>query len=380
MFGVMRRAPRLPYCGTCKTLGSVYGQRTRMLLNHDTVFLAELMMEASREPEWSRAYRSFNCMSLPKRGEALPVALDFAAATTIVLANFKIADHAEDTGRSWWRWAARMISPSYRKAAARLRAWEFPLAEVEGVLATQTAREQRANSLAEVAEPTAKSTGLFFAHGARLVDTDVERFERIGERFGYLVYVLDAFEDRARDARSGAFNPLLKFPEIDARAEILAATAELERDLPQHLAHRLRVNVEERLGMRPRVLARNCKKPLRERWRDAKAFARSMREREHAGVLKGSLVFATVTIAAFLIPHHVRGAESWRHMLGLGMNLMAAGSLLAFADAAPPPGPEQAAAPAKKSCFSGCDCSSCACDGCGDCCGACCECGSCCDC
>ena len=46
MFGLMRprtcagkQEHRLYYCGACKTLGSVYGQKSRMLLNHDTIDL-----------------------------------------------------------------------------------------------------------------------------------------------------------------------------------------------------------------------------------------------------------------------------------------------------------------------------------------------------
>ena len=44
MFGIMKRAERLPYCGSCKTIGAMYGQRARLLLNHDMVFLAELLI------------------------------------------------------------------------------------------------------------------------------------------------------------------------------------------------------------------------------------------------------------------------------------------------------------------------------------------------
>src|SRR5260370_13764372 len=302
MFGLMRRAPRLPYCGTCKALGAVYGHRTRLLLNHDTVFLAELLLAQTPEPEWTGAYKSFNCLSLPGRDEKFPVALDFAAAATVVLAHFKVADHADDTG--WWRWraASRMLSPSYRRAAARLRAWEFPLDEVEALLTSQSRREARAESLDDVAEPTAAATALFTSHGARLAglgSEDRERLQRVGHRFGYLIYVLDAFEDRARDQRSGNFNALLKFPEIDARGEILRTLAAIEPDLPADLAQRMRVNVEERLGLRLRVLQRGCRKPLRQRWQDAVKFARSMREREHPGFVKGAAILATVAIAAF---------------------------------------------------------------------------------
>ena len=83
MFGLMRRAARLPYCGTCKSLGTLYGQRTRVLLNHDIVFLAELLLEYAGEPQWDYAYRSYNCFSLPKAGTDLPAALEYAATATV---------------------------------------------------------------------------------------------------------------------------------------------------------------------------------------------------------------------------------------------------------------------------------------------------------
>jgi hypothetical protein len=274
-----------------------------------------------------------------------------------------------------------LLSPSYRRAAARLRAWKFPLDEVESLLTSQAGREARAESLDNVAEPTAAATALFTSHGARLAGLgpeDRERLRRVGYRFGYLIYVLDAFEDRARDQRSGDFNALLKFPGIDARAEILRTLATIEPEIPVEVAQRMRVNVEERLGMRLRVLHRGCRKPLRQRWQDAVKFARSMRERERAGFVKGAAVLATVSLAAFLFPHHVRGAESWRHCMGLGMNLMAAGSLFAFADVPDAPvGGDGAPTPKKAGFWSNCNCG-CCCDSCD--CGDCCECGSCCDC
>ena len=60
MFGLMRAKKcgmseaekqfrRLNYCGTCKTIGSLYSQKSRFLLNHDTVFLAEFLTALSGE-------------------------------------------------------------------------------------------------------------------------------------------------------------------------------------------------------------------------------------------------------------------------------------------------------------------------------------------
>ena len=54
MFGLMRSRScalgpdeklrrRLHYCGTCKSIGSRYGQSARLLLNFDSVFAAEVL-------------------------------------------------------------------------------------------------------------------------------------------------------------------------------------------------------------------------------------------------------------------------------------------------------------------------------------------------
>lgn len=357
MFGLMRRAPRLPYCGTCKTLGVRYGQRSRMLLNHDAVFLAELLIRGGGEPEWTRAYRSFNCLAKPK--EVLPV-LDYAAAITVVLAYYKAADHWDDY-RSWhWRAALRILSPQFRQAAARLRAWDFPIDKLDAILRTQSAREKNPRSVADVAEPTAEATAMVFAHGDPAL-------ESVGRKFGYLIYVLDAYEDRARDAEQGTFNALARFPEIDGRAEILRTVEEI--DLPADLKERLRANVEERLGLRPRVLCRGSRKTLKDRWRDAVAFARRMRERERIGLA----VFAAAVAIALLFPHHARGAMSARECLTVPFNLMALGSFFAT-----PVEDQKRRCLDRIGCCDGSEC--CDCDpGCCDCCGDC-ACDGCCDC
>jgi hypothetical protein len=394
MFGLMKRPPRLPYCGTCKTMGERYGQSARMLLNHDTVFLAELLLEFGDTPEWSNAYRSFNCLSMPKAAD-IPAALDFSAAATIVLTHYRVEDHRVDSGKRRWAWASRLLSPSYRKAVARLRDWDFPMDALTRILATQSQREAQAESFAHVAEPTAEATGMFFENGARVIGrSDLgDMMHRIGHRFGFLIYALDAWEDRARDEKLGNFNPLLSIPSVDAKAEILAATADIEGDIPPALAMRLRANVEERLGMRPRVLMHRCKKSIRERWKDAVGLARSIRKKE------GGLIFAAGCVAAYLVPHHMRSADSLHHGLGLAMNLMALGTVVN--SAMPPPPPPSGAPPShgpyrpnvaiptgssgmrsNSGCGSGGCCNTCNCCCAGECCaeGCCDACGSCGDC
>jgi hypothetical protein len=63
---------KLHYCGVCKTLGTLYGQKTRFLLNRDLVFLSELLAEISgKSPDtWNcPALHVRNCFRLPKHNE-----------------------------------------------------------------------------------------------------------------------------------------------------------------------------------------------------------------------------------------------------------------------------------------------------------------------
>ncbi|MDE3164759.1 MAG: hypothetical protein KGN36_03060, partial [Acidobacteriota bacterium] len=217
MFGLMRGGPRLPYCGTCKTLGAVYGQKTRLLVNHDVAFLAEVLLEAGGDAPVGAAYRSISCLKLPRQMEEMPVVLRYAAAVSVVLGYFRACDHAGDAKgwarRAGWGRAVRALSGPYRRAAGELRGWGFPLERMAEVLESQRARERDAQTIAQVSEPTRTATAMVFSHGVRLAGRG-ERAElawRLGSEFGELIYLLDAYEDRARDARSGSFNAFLAF-------------------------------------------------------------------------------------------------------------------------------------------------------------------------
>ena len=53
----------------------------------------------------------------------------------------------------------------------------------------------------------AQATAMFLAHGAQLVGvaSATDSMRRIGRAFGRLIYLLDAFEDYGKDARSADF-------------------------------------------------------------------------------------------------------------------------------------------------------------------------------
>ena len=142
--------------------------------------------------------------------------LKYAATAAVVLAHFQIEDQLADSGRLRWKALKRFFSLAYRKAAADLRAGRISYLDEMAAGSTRAERERRSRvSLEDVAEPTARATEMVFAHGA-------PELASIGRRFGYLVYVLDAWEDRARDTKTGDFNaPTGRFT-LDERGEILA--------------------------------------------------------------------------------------------------------------------------------------------------------------
>ena len=370
----LKRHRRLHYCGTCKTIGGLYGQASRALLNHDTVFLAELLSAlsgADRELDrWQRAYQSYNCLALPRQSGAMPLVLQYAAAATLTLAEFKLADHLIDSRRRRWLVARRVFSKGFRRAAAQLAAWDFPVAELRRALSSQQTREAQAMKSAvaadamldDLAAPTAEATALFLAHGAQLVGVAsvAAPMRRIGRAFGALVYRLDALEDYDKDARGGDFNAIRVAFNLDAErlpaairkqvadgiwslaAEVEAALDELpiEPSRAQLFTARLRQNLAARVGARLPVVAHVChvkrtaKQTLGERWRKAVATGRALAEKRAAA--RGStvvarvsspLVFASVLPITFLFPQQAAQAGSYRECLGLGLNLMALGGL-----------------------------------------------------
>ncbi|MDQ6701307.1 MAG: DUF5685 family protein [Acidobacteriota bacterium] len=371
-----RRLWQLHYCGTCKTMGRQYGHKSRPMLNHDAVFLAELLTQLAGEDveAWGGAYQSRNCVRLPGK-EEMPVVLRYAAAANVLLSEYKLNDRQIDSPGKGWTYVRKMFSRSFRSARKDLAAWEFPLAQCDRILSRQGQLECSLSDVEQVAGPTAEATAIVFRHGARLMglNAKAEELAGIGHRFGNIVYVLDAWEDFDQDAQSGAFNALQSSGVGRAWAEsyIRKEAGQLEVSL-EHLgvpaAARLRLgaNIEARLGRRFSILQSCGKRDGKNgatRWRQAMAKTRALKPTPWA--------FAGVLSMAFLFPLHARTVRSSSECLSLGFNLMALGGL--FASAVVDGDPEKKPA-TSKSCMSG-GFGDCCGESCGDgCCEGCCSC------
>jgi hypothetical protein len=213
---------RLHYCGTCKTIGSNYGQSARLFLNFDTVFLSELLssLDAQQPEMWDAAYQSNSCFALPKGSAEQPFALQYSAAVNVFMAELKLNDRITDQKSLFAATVRRALSRSFRQAAATLEQFG---ADIPGIYALEKQQIQVERSifaadttpetmLAHFAAPTAQMTALVFEAAAEHLsckNTDLAaQLHAFGLAFGRLIYVLDAFEDFEKDKYNQEFNAL----------------------------------------------------------------------------------------------------------------------------------------------------------------------------
>jgi hypothetical protein len=351
-----------------------------MLLNHDATFLAELLdaLTKSDAGTWPLAYQSWNCARLPKRAD-MPVVMRYVAAVNVLLGDYKVRDHEADSPSRRWRWARRIFSPSFRKAQQDLTDLGFPLEQTDALLSSQPEVEtMRPADIDAVAAPTAEMTAIVFAHGGRLcgLDARVDTLRQLGHHFGRLIYLLDAWQDFDRDARTGAFNALRAsgygkdWGAAKLREETISVIHRLEAlNAPKEFAARVRTNLDAALGSPLRIL-HAC--GTRRSWREAVARTRAWRT--------PVAIFGAVAIMAFLFHRHARFAKSSRELLSMAMNLMAVSGVFAMvADGRSCKGQT-------RKCLSSCCCDpgfDCCCEGCcescncGECCCSACDCSGC---
>ncbi len=278
MFGLMkacscnksaqdRELRRMHYCGTCKTIGRLYGQKARVFLNYDAVFLGEILGDLQPTPiQFAQAYTSKNCLALPSEHQ-IPWSLEYAASANVVLAQFKLLDHVADTGSKLIGLAVRAYSKEFLMASQALSKCQFPFTELKRLMSLQSEREREAiPQLSRLSEPTAGATRLVFQHGSVTVgasESACQTMGRLGSVFGEIAYLADAIQDRDQDASNGEFNALTATGIHSVRArkllrgkqdEMVALLAELPIDDTRRQAYtaRLRANLNPLLFRRQR--------------------------------------------------------------------------------------------------------------------------------
>lgn len=210
---------RMHYCGTCKSLGTTYGQKSRLMLNYDAVFLAEILsLISSKKVEWSGGLSSHNCFDLPERDD-IPLSVRYASDVNMLLAQLKFEDNLLDDVPQLWKLANRVFRKPFDKLEDHLGDWAVDINRIEEWLKEGFKREDEVavstqesveKSLAFYGESTANITSYLFGHGAGAVGSEEQKdnLAKLGYLFGELIFALDAWKDIGDDEEMEQFNPL----------------------------------------------------------------------------------------------------------------------------------------------------------------------------
>lgn len=259
-------------CGLCLALRADHGQFARVVTNYDGLIVSVLteaqtgVTEAGRRKAGPCALRALRTAPVA-RGEGARL----AAAVSLVLASAKVRDHVADRdgllARRPVAAAARRVARSWDRAGARTgRDLGFDTAVLVDAVDRQTGIEALAGPgtpLLTVTEPTETATAAAFAHTAVLAGRpgNAAPLAEAGRLFGRLAHLLDAVEDQAADAGTGAWNPLTATGTSREEARRLAddalhgirlalKDAEFANGRLAHvlLAHELRTSVDRAFG------------------------------------------------------------------------------------------------------------------------------------
>ncbi|MCH5674047.1 DUF5685 family protein [Streptomyces gilvus] len=206
-------------CGLCLALRGDHGQFARVVTNYDGLLISVLTeAQAEKAGAWRRTAGPCPLRGMRTASVARGEGARLAAAVSLVLASAKVRDHVADgdglLARRPVALAARRVAASWGAAGARTGAdVGFDTAVLVDAVDRQLGIEALAGPgtpVLTVTEPTETATAAAFAHTAVLAGRprNAEPLAEAGRLFGRLAHLLDAVEDRAADAASGAWNPL----------------------------------------------------------------------------------------------------------------------------------------------------------------------------
>lgn len=199
------------YCSLCRQLGRDYGLMARMALSYDFAFLALLRMAVAGEcPGFDKGRCPFNptakchyCRSDPGG------ALEISAACVVIMTYYKLHDNIADSSRLK-SLAYRLLLPFAARARKKACRKFQQIDEILGeAIASQAQLErERCPSIDQAADPTARALARICTLGFEGTDQGAH-LNRLGYCIGRYVYICDAADDYARDAKTGNYNVFL---------------------------------------------------------------------------------------------------------------------------------------------------------------------------
>ena len=207
------------YCGLCKSIGRRYGQIERLTLSYDCAFLALTLSALTGDASFTPG----NCGPRIYRGKR-PIAdpspvLDYAADVNVLLAWYKAADDAADEKSAKTATARLALARAYKKAAKANPQLDAAIRE-----STDTLHALEAQKTASTDEPSNAFGSLLASvilHAPMLPEHERTAAQWMYYNLGKWVYLIDAWDDREKDEKSGGYNPFLLTKMEREQAEFL---------------------------------------------------------------------------------------------------------------------------------------------------------------
>ena len=195
---------RTAYCGLCRRIGALHGLRGRLTLSYDLTFL-NLLLSSLYEGESACITGSSHCPIHPIRKVSWRHSgpTDYCADLSVALHYYNAADKWNDDHSLLGLGFERLLDAPTQEAAKR---WPRQCAAIRSCLDRLTRLE------AEGSEDLDAVSGCFGELMAELFDYRQDHWSpelrSIGFHLGKFIYLLDAYDDLARDEKKGAYNPL----------------------------------------------------------------------------------------------------------------------------------------------------------------------------
>ena len=198
------RLYRSYYCGFCRTLKSRYGFLGQMTLSYDMTFLIMLLSDLyDTEPEQGLT----RCIAHPlgKHETSMNRFTEYAADMNLVLSYYNLLDDWSDEHKLHCLALSKLLKNrsqqvgrdyGYKVALIKDRLDKLHLAEDNDDADIDTAAGYFGDILAEIF--------------AVYEDEWEETLRQVGFYLGKFIYIMDAYDDLEKDAKSGSWNPLLK--------------------------------------------------------------------------------------------------------------------------------------------------------------------------
>ena len=195
---------RTAYCGLCRRIGALHGLPSRLTLSYDLTFL-DLLLSSLYEGESECVTGASRCPVHPIRKTSWRYSgpADYCADLSVALHYYNAQDKWNDDRSLLGLGFEKMLAAPTKAAAER---WPRQCAAIRSCL------DRLAGLEAEGSEDLDAVSGCFGDLMAELFDYKQDHWSpelrSIGFHLGKFIYLLDAYDDLARDEKKGAYNPL----------------------------------------------------------------------------------------------------------------------------------------------------------------------------